>query len=287
MALGGATSYGAVPVFAKLAFLNSVPALETVLARTLAILVALAGAAIVLKQSFRVPRAAWSGFALQVVATASVSLCYMASVQFIPVPLSVIIFYMFPIMILLAAPLAEGRAPSRQRFAVAGLAFFGLAIAIGPRFESLDIRGILLGLAAAVGCATQFFAGRSAAKHIEAAPYASLVHIAILPVVVLALWYFASTDLVMLDQKRVGQHGVLAVAVVSVAYVFGYFLHMSALRAAPASVVAPYFNMEPIIVTVLAMLVLGEKLSTNQIVGSLVMIAALLAGGVLERKQTA
>ena len=44
----------------------------------------------------------------------------------------------------------------------------------------------------------------------------------------------------------------MAVALVSFTYLGGYFFHMSSVRAAPSSVVAPYFNLEPIVSTLIA-----------------------------------
>lgn len=156
-ALGAAALYGLVPNFARAAFVNGIPPIETTLVRTVivALIFALIGAA----QGIRlaVPKEALPSFIGQSIATLFVSVAYLGSVQFIPVGLAVIIFYLFPVLIMLLAPVIEGRNPGLLRMLIALLAFCGLAVAVGPSFESLDIRGILLAGAGAAGATLQFF----------------------------------------------------------------------------------------------------------------------------------
>ena len=56
------------------------------------------------------------------------------------------------------------------------------------------------------------------------------------------------------------------------------------LRNAPASVVAPYFNLEPVVTTLIAALALGERLTLNQYVGGALVLAALAAASLPERR---
>ena len=165
-AVAAASFYGCVPNFARAAFSNGVPAIETVFLRTSVIAIVLGIVASVHRESFRIPYAAWKSFIAQALATFVVSTCYLASVQFIPVGLAVIIFFAFPVIVVLASPIVEGHAPSLERIGIAVLAFIGLGIAVGPGFETLDIRGVLLAAAAAVGCALQFFSGRTVSTFI-------------------------------------------------------------------------------------------------------------------------
>jgi drug/metabolite transporter (DMT)-like permease len=54
-------------------------------------------------------------------------------------------------------------------------------------------------------------------------------------------------------------------------------VHMLSLRFAPASSVAPYFNLEPVVTTAVAAVILGERLQTNQYAGGGLVLAALVA----------
>lgn len=285
LALSAAVVYGAVPNYARLAFLNGVPALETVFYRTTAVALILGIVALARGESFRLTRHSWPSFVFQCLATLMVSACYLASVQFLPVTLSVIIFYLFPVLIVLAAPVAEGHFPGPARLGVALLGFAGLVIAIGPAFESVSVPGVMLAFLGAVGCMLQFFSGRMLSRHLAPAAFGSMVHLAIWPVMLGLAHHFGGNTLALIDgQSLLGPHAGFAVAVVCMAYLGGYFCHMSSVRAAPSSVVAPYFNLEPIISTALAVFVLGEAMTVNQWAGGAMVFAALVVAGFLPQK---
>jgi drug/metabolite transporter (DMT)-like permease len=285
IALAAALTYGWVPKFARLAFLNGVPALETVACRTFVVAVMLAAVSLVQGGSFRVPPAARTGFLLQCLATFFVSSCYLASLQFLPVTVSVIIFYTFPLLVLLAAPVVEGHVPSLVQCAIALAGFAGLFIAVGPASGGLNVIGLTLAFLGSVGCALQFFSGRMIARHMNPSAFGSLVHLIILPVIVAGALYFGGGKFALLGSAT-GPWALSSVALVCVTYLGGYFLHMSSVQKAPSSVVAPYFNAEPIISTGLAVIVLGETMTRNQMLGGSIVLAALLAGSFLARRGT-
>jgi drug/metabolite transporter (DMT)-like permease len=283
-ALAAASFYGCVPNFARAAFSNGVPAIETVFMRTSVIAVVLSIVAVIRNESFVIPHGAWKSFFAQALATFVVSASYLASVQFIPVGLAVIIFFAFPVIVVLASPIVEGHAPSLARIGIALLAFIGLGIAVGPGFETLDIRGVLLAAAAALGCALQFFSGRALGQYLSPAVFGSLVHLAIWPLVLAVVIYAGSGQIRLLSGSSSAM-GLMFVAAVCLVYVGGYFFHMSSLKAAPASVVAPYFNWEPILTTIISGLLLGETLKPNQYGGGALVLAALVLAGFVESKK--
>lgn len=277
-ALSAASFYGLVPNLARTAYVNGIPALETVLYRTIAVAVVLSLAAVALGFRLAVPRAAWPSFGWQVLATFAVSACYLASVQYIPVGLAVLIFFTFPVIILLLAPLLEGHAPSLPRIAVALLAFAGLAVAIGGFTGPAQPLGLVLAGLAAAGCALQFFSGRALAQHMHPTVFGGLVHVAILPVV-LALVLGVRGGIALPGMATLPT--VDSVAGVCASYLAGYLLHMSSVRAAPASVVAPFFNFEPVVTTVIAVLLLGESFTLRHALGAGLVGAALVGASLL------
>ncbi len=283
-ALVAASFYGCVPNFAKAAFAHGIPAMETVLMRTSAIALVLGAVAALRGESFAVPRAAWLSFVGQAIATFMVSASYLASIQFIPVGLAVIIFFAFPVIIVIAAPLVEGKSISFARIVVAVLAFIGLGISIGPGFETLDMRGVLLAAIAAMGCALQFFSGRALSRSLKPAAFGSLVHIAIWPFV-LALALASGDQHLKVLTGDADLMALVFVGGVCLAYIGGYFFHMSSLKAAPASIVAPYFNLEPIVTTIISTALLGETLKLNQYGGGGLVLAALLLAGLIGKRE--
>jgi drug/metabolite transporter (DMT)-like permease len=234
--------------------------------------------------SFAIPRVAWPSFAGLSLATFMVSIGYLVSVHFIPVGLAVLILFTFPVIVLLSAPIIEGHRPGFFRVATAIFAFAGLAVAIGPGFEGLDPRGIALAAMGSLGAAMQLYFGRAIGKHLDPAAFGSLVHLAIaLPCLLVVLWLgggvFRSFG------GEVSAAGLAWALALSLAYVGAYFFHMQSVGYASASVVAPFFNLEPIVTTLIAVLLLGERLALNQYAGGTMILAALIASSILGMKR--
>jgi drug/metabolite transporter (DMT)-like permease len=282
-ALGAAALYGLVPNFVRAAYVNGIPPIESTLFRTFVIAVAFAVLAISRGERFAVPRPAVPSFIGQTIATLVVSVSYLASVQFIPVGLAVIIFFFFPVLIMVCAPIVEGRNPGLLRIAIAILAFAGLAIAIGPSFESLDIRGILLAAAAAGGAALQFFSGRTISTYMTPSVFGGLVHIAILPAVLLIALAAGNGTLQFSPGGSATIIGLAFMCGLGLAYIIAYMMQMLSLRFAPASTVAPFYNLEPVVTTGIAAAILGERLQSNQYAGGGLVFAALVTSSLIGR----
>lgn len=280
-ALGAAGLYGLVPNFVRGAIGNGIPAIESTLFRTFMIAIAFAVIAIAQGERMTVPRAALPSFIGQSIATLFVSVAYLGSVQFIPVGLAVIIFYLFPVLIMVLAPLVERRNPGMLRILIAIVAFIGLAIAVGPSFESLDVRGILLAALGSAGATLQFFSGRAISNYMTPAAFGGMVHMVILlPVLAIAL-YAGSGTLRFLPGGPATGMGLLFMSGVALVYIIAYMAQMLSLRYAPASTVAPYYNLEPVVATAAAAAFLSERLQTNQYAGGGLVLAALVASSLL------
>ncbi len=282
-ALGAAALYGMVPNFVRAAYQGGVPPVESTLFRTFVIAVAFGVLAVAQAENFRIPKPARPAFIGQSIATLLVSVGYLASVQFIPVGLAVIIFFFFPVLIMLAAPVVEGRSPGLLRIGIALVAFAGLAIAIGPSFEGLDLRGILLAAAAAAGAALQFFSGRAISTYLTPSVFGSLVHVAILPPMLVVALLAGGGQLQFFPGGTATTTGLTFMAAVAAVYVVAYMVQMLSLRFAPASTVAPYYNLEPVVTTAIAATLLGERLAPNQYAGGGLVLAALVASSLAGR----
>ena len=276
LALLASLFYGNVPILARQAFVHGIPALESVLARTIFISIVLGVLALLRRETLSLPKEGRKAFLLQALATLIVSSCYLASVQFIPVAISVIIFFAAPLIVLLLSPMIEGHAPGWPRLLVGLLGFIGLYLAIGPNSATLNPIGLSLAAIAAFGYALQFFSGRMLSQYLQPAAFGSLVHIAIFPIVVIIVMVVGQGHLVLVQRDTFGSSAFIFTACVCLAYAFGYLFHMSSLAAAPASVVAPFFNLEPIITLTISVLILGEHLTTSQYAGAFTVLAALV-----------
>ena len=279
LALLAAGGYGFIPPLVRLAFENGVPAPESTFLRTsmLALVFAIVIAALGLR--VEVPRGATLALLAQAASTALISIAYLTSVQFIPVGLAVIIFFTFPVLILITAPFVEHSPPGWGRLAIALTAFAGLFLAIGPSFGSLDVRGIALAAAAAVGGAVQFFSGRALSGRLSPVVFGFLGHLMMWPVTLIVALWWSDGVIRFFPGGGVTAVGYAALLALGTIYVVNYFVHMQSLAFAPASVVAPFFNLEPVMTTLVAAFLLGERLSANQYAGGgLVLIALIFAG---------
>lgn len=255
--------------------------------RTAVIGVALGLLALLRAEKLRVPRAALPMFVAQAAATATVSICYLAAGQFIPVGLAVTIFFTFPVIILLTAPLAEGQAPGWPQVAISLFAFAGLALALAGEVGGLDYRGVLLAVASALACTVQFYSGRKISGHVTPVVLGSLVHLAILPVTLgVALWMNGG-GLKILAGEGIPLSGFGFLAGVCLFYVFAYLIHMTSLRLAKASIVAPFYNLEPIVTAGVAALLLGERLTAIQYLGAAMVFTALIVSSLLDFRKRA
>lgn len=280
-ALGAAGLYGLVPNFVRGAISNGIPAIESTFFRTFMIAVVFAVIAVARGERMTVPKVAIPSFAGQAIATLFVSVAYLGSVQFIPVGLAVIIFYLFPVLIMVLAPLVEGRNPGFLRILITIVAFIGLAIAVGPSFESLDMRGILLAALGSAGATLQFFSGRAISKYMTPAAFGGMVHMVILPPVLAIALYAGSGTLRFLPGGPATGMGLLFMSAVALVYIIAYMAQMLSLRYAPASTVAPYYNLEPVVATAAAAAFLSERLQANQYAGGGLVLAALVASSLL------
>lgn len=281
-AAAAAIFYALVPNLARYGVLAGVPALEAVAARTLIVAVVLALASLATGGSRAIPRAAWPALAGQTVATFAVSAAYIGSLQFISVGLAVLIFFTFPVIVVLLSPFVEGRRLSPLEGALAITAFAGLALALAPSIGDVSGPGVLLAGIAALGCALQFYTGRALSRYMHPLAFGSLVHVLILPpVLALALGNNGRLELLQPGLPPL----VMATSIaLGLAYCAGYFCQMSAVRSAPASVVIPYFNLEPVMTTLIAFLFLREKLAPLHLAGAALVIGSLFAMTFLRRR---
>jgi drug/metabolite transporter (DMT)-like permease len=203
---------------------------------------------------------------------------YLTSVAFIPVSLAVLIFYTFPLLVGLAEPLIDRRPIGARMLACSAVAFGGLALALGPSFDDLDWRGILLAAVASVSGLIAFLTTRKLSNQADTIGSSA---------VTLALCFLGMcvvlplTSSFSLPTATLGWFGLTAAAVLFMA---AYFLQLLALRLAPPGAVALIFNVEPALTVVLAWLILSTVLSWVQALGVGLVIAALVAAAVVRRK---
>lgn len=195
---------------------------------------------------------------------------YMTSVLYIPVSLAALIFYIFPVLVLVIDALLSRRAPSPPVIAAFLAAFAGLALALAPSYATLDPRGLVAALAATLGGTLLMLFGSRAARRVGAVSTLFFMQLSACAVTATVMFALGGPTL-----PGPGP-GLWGLAVACAGYVVGVGLQVVAVKMvdpAPASLV---YNLEPLGTLVIAALVLGERLSPLQYLGGALVLGAIV-----------
>ena len=198
--------------------------------------------------------------------------CYLASILYLPVSLAVLVFYTYPLMTAAFESALDRRLPRPLEAAAFLAAFAGLALALEVSFADLDPRGIAFALVGAAGASASFvWAGRSlAAEDMTVVTF----HMSVCGAVVAAVLVLASGSFA-LPAAGLDGWGPLVGTVFCFAVAFlAMFTGVKLIGALRTSMI---MNLEPVATIVLAVLLLGERLTAQQLVGGALVIGAVLA----------
>lgn len=280
-ALAGATCYGLNIVSARFASDAGIQGPSLITCRVVVMLALAVLFALVARQGLAVPREERRALAGLSLASATVGLCYLSSVAFIPVTVAAVVFYTFPICIVLASPFVDKKRPSMAVFGIVLLAFIGVVLVVGPAFGELDPRGLLLATGASLSATTQFF---TAARCVRTPAAAKIfwIHVVILPV---GLAVAALTGGLATPAQFAA--APFAVGVTVAGFAVGFVLQLAALARISAVVAGLAFCAEPVMAALSSAVFLGERLAWLQYVGGGLVIAAIVANVVIEQRRTA
>jgi drug/metabolite transporter (DMT)-like permease len=275
LAIGSAGGYGLNIVTAQIASTVGIGGALLVFYRVFLMLGCIALVLMLSRQSLKVDRGERTAMAVFGLSSSVIGTAYMSSVAFLPISIAAVLFYLFPVLIVLAEPFVEKTRAGAAQILIVCLAFAGVALVVGPGFDGLDPRGLALALLAAVGAAIQFFA---AARMPKTSTVAKLFwgHLLVLPGVMAALWWIDG-----FRSPAVFEAAPWAVAVTLVAYVISITLQIAALSRISAAVGGLTFCAEPLFASLFAALILGERLVPWQYVGGALVLAAIVANTLL------
>ena len=261
---------GAGHVCARLAFANGVNVLTAATFRSIC-------AVLLLALLLRLRRAAvlpfpseFRGTVLLGLLIAGQTVLIQLAVALMPVTLAILFFYTYPFFTgLAAALLGDERFTWRLGLSLVA-AFAGLALVLGVGVQPLR----LAGLAAAVGAALAFAGAVVFTPKLApglTAPLRTFYMIATTAAIFLAV--AAATRNVTPPGSSSGWLGLAGLGVLYAAGITGLFLLLPLLGPVRSSVV---LNFEPVAVAVIAWAALGEALAPAQIVGALIVVAAVI-----------
>lgn len=279
LALGSAAAFGINIVSAQIAGQAGLNGSLVVFYRVFVMLALVGVAALLWRVSPAVARAQRPAVLMFGVASALVGCAYLSSVAYLPVSVAAVVFYTFPVLIVLAEPLLTKARFSLDRLIVALVAFLGVALVVGPDFHGLDPRGLALALIASVAAAGQFFAA-SASAATPVLPKLLWSHLIILPVTAAILGVtggFQTPAALMLAPW--------AVAVTIGGYLIGFLFQVVALMRVAPGAAGLAFCAEPVFAVLMAAWFLGERLGSLQYTGGALVVAAIVTNVMLESRR--
>ncbi|MCG7393661.1 DMT family transporter [Microvirga sp. ACRRW] len=277
-AIGSASLYGVNIVFARMASFVGASGSAIVVYRVLLMLALVAIVAVAARRSLAMAREERGKMLMLGISTAFVGICYLSSVAFIPVTVAVVVFYTFPILIVLASPFVEKTPLTPALIGVVVIATLGVCLVVGPAFSGLDWRGLALAFGASVATAIQFFiAARCNKTGVVAKVF--WIHLIVLP----------TSLLISLVTGQLAPPSILALAPFAVAmtiggYIAGFVLQFLALGRITAVAAGIIYCTEPVVASLASALILSEALSPVQIAGGALVLAAIITNVLLEQR---
>ena len=282
--LASGAAFGAMAVFGKLAYVEGATA-GTLLAVRFTLAATLFWILVPLRELRAVaPRDIRTGLLLGAFGYSLQAGCYFVALERIDASLLALLLYTFPALVA-AAAVAIGRERFGGRHVIAVfLATGGLTLAVmGAGDGALDPLGVALGLGAAVVYSAYILISDGVARRVRPRVLAALVctgaAISLL------------TGSALLGQLRLGELtaagwgwlGCLAV-ISTVAAITLFFAGLERVGPTSAAILS---TVEPLVTVMLAFVVFGEQLTSLQLLGGLLVLAAVVPATFAGRRQEA
>lgn len=267
--VASATGFGAMAIFAKLAYRDGVS-----LATMLFLRFAIAGtllASLGIVQGMRWPRGrdlAWL-VAMGALGYVGQAYCYFSALQYASAGVVALLLYLYPAIVTILSALLFGWPIGRGRTWAVALALAGTALTVGGDLHS-QTWGIVLGAGAALIYSAYILAGAGVMQRIAPFPAATVVMLSAAVVYGVA----AGREGLVLPSGTGGWLAVVAIALFSTLLaILGFFKGMERLGAADASTLS---TLEPLVTLALAAFVLDEAIGAVQLLGSVLILAAVI-----------
>ena len=270
LVLTSAVAFAVGPTAAKIALDNGSNVLTVVAARGLIGAALLAVLVIVFRQDFRIGRPALR-WCLACAAFSSVMVYgLIGAVAYIPVSVAILIFFVHPIIIAVIVHWRGGDRLTFGKLLLALAALAGLALALAPTFDTLDMTGIALATVAAITICGAILTGARAQRH------ATSTQVNLYVTALGGMFFAVLASLLGAWSWPVNAAGWLGIATAGVGIAVGLlcffasFRYLSAVRATMLS------NAEPLLSILMAAVILGQWLSPLQWLGAAIMIGAIV-----------
>jgi drug/metabolite transporter (DMT)-like permease len=204
---------------------------------------------------------------------ALISVGQLLAIERISVSLATMVFYTYPAMTLTVVALRAWQLPGVRPLSVVVLASAGLVFALDVQVGSLDPIGVGFALLAAVSVCASFVLIESALAHADTVRSASISALSATALSAIALVVFSEVKL-----PEFGPDALLMglVMLIFSAAVLSMYMGIASVGSVRAALV---LFLEPVTSILLAIAVLGERLTTGQSLGAVAVVLAVLVAG--------
>ncbi|WP_273485203.1 DMT family transporter, partial [Desulforamulus ruminis] len=190
------------------------------------------------------------------------SLFYFSSVQYIPASLAVLIFYTYPIYVVLLSYWVDKEKLNRQIIFSILLSIIGLSMVVGTSFNAINHLGVLLAVGAALVYSGYTVLGSRVVKQLPAVITSAFV--SLFATVSLLIMGLARHEL-ELDLELQAWVAIAVIAVLStVVSMFTYFRGLELVGSTKTAILS---MVEPLITIGLSVILFHDKLTVSQLIG--------------------
>ncbi|MDH7478950.1 MAG: DMT family transporter [Syntrophomonadaceae bacterium] len=199
------------------------------------------------------------------------STCFFLAVKLIPVSLAIMILYTYPTMVALVETLMHKQKITRPRLLALLLSTIGLGLILGATLEGINFQGAALGLCAATFYTAYLVYGNQISRnHHPLLTTGYIASFAAIGYSVLAL----ITGSFSLGFDPVGWASIIGLALLGTALgILTLFTGMRWLRPGEVAIIS---TIEPVFTVVCAALLFAEPVMPLQLVGGLMVLAAII-----------
>jgi len=195
----------------------------------------------------------------------------LTAIERLPVPLAVLVFYLFPVFTTFIVAAMGWERLHRINIIAALVAFAGLALALGVSEQGLDLLGVFYAALGAVGLATVSAVSsrviRSGDPRQATLYMATTAAVAFLAITVLFGEF-------RLPNTEMGWWGFIGTNAFYAGAMIGYFVAISMIGPGKTTL---YSNIEPVMAIAAAFILLDQVLLPLQIFGVVIVVGALVA----------
>jgi len=221
----------------------------------------------------------FTNFLLITIASIMLTTGLLISVTYINVSLTIIIFCTYPIIVLtISIFITKEKIKNIIKFLFV-TTFLGLFLALSPSSESLKFQGIIFALIASLGASIMIVTNQTMSKK-----NISPIQINIFINFFNTIFFFIILSIFFKIDIDVSLNAFLILLIPSCSYAIALFLQLLAIPRIGQTNTALFLYLEPITGIFGAVLILNEKLSSIQLLGTAIVLVSLAASTFVTRK---